>query len=405
MKRLNIVVVGTLASDPYAGMAWMSMQIVVGLLRLGHNVWYYEITRTWPYHPVLQTRVDNPDYAVPYLKSVMEKFGAGDRWAYRCSYLKSKKWMGVRKSKAEDMLANADLVFNISGATRFEKEGLKVGRLVYYGTDPVHPEIKYSQGDPVITKIINEHHDIVTYGENIGSPDCPIPPLPRLKAKTRQPVLMDFWKNSKAGRKTFTTVGNYKQGGRDLKFKGQTYYWSKHHEFLKFIDVPKRTNQRIELAMNLAKPESFRHRRGTVVPALGVADDEYTMLTSHGWKLTDGPSFSTNPWSYRDYILNSRGEFTFAKDQNIRLKSGWFSERSACYFAAGRPVITQDTGFGNIIPTGEGLFTFNSMEEIISAFEAINNNYKKHSNAARDIAEEYFKAETVLTKLLNDLGA
>jgi hypothetical protein len=102
--------------------------------------------------------------------------------------------------------------------------------------------------------------------------------------------------------------------------------------------------------------------------------------------------------------MSSRGEFTFAKDQNIRLRSGWFSERSACYLAAGRPVITQDTGFGSTLPTGEGLFAFNKMDDILASFEAINSNYQKHSNSARCIAEEFFKAEKVVSKLLNDLG-
>jgi len=108
--------------------------------------------------------------------------------------------------------------------------------------------------------------------------------------------------------------------------------------------------------------------------------------------------------SYRDYILGSQGEFTVAKDQNIRLRSGWFSDRSACYLAAGLPVITQDTGFGKVLPTGEGLFTFSTMEDILSAFEAIHSDYERHRRAARAIAEEYFRAETVLAKLLGDLG-
>src|SRR5205085_11688454 len=139
--------VGTLASDPYAGMAWMNMQIVVGLKRLGHKLYYFETTDTWPYHPILQTRVDNADYAVPYLKKIAERFGIGDRWAYRCSFAENKEWFGLSKVKAEDLLANADLVLNISGATRFTDLELKTGRLVYYGTDPVYHEIKYAQGD------------------------------------------------------------------------------------------------------------------------------------------------------------------------------------------------------------------------------------------------------------------
>ena len=403
MRPLKIIVVGTLASDPFAGMAWMHMQIAVGFLRLGHDVYYFETTSTWPYDPQLQTRVDNADYAVPYLKSIAEKFGLKDRWAYRCSFSADKTWIGMDKTKAENLLATADLVFNISGSTKFEEEGLKVGRLVYYSTDPVYHEIKFAEGDEFTRALINEHDDIVSYGENIGNPDCPIPPLPRLRAKTRQPVLLDYWQNGEPLKKEFTSIGNWKQEGRNLTFNGDVYYWSKHYEFLKFIYLPKRVEQPIEFSTNLAKPETFEHGEGTEVPAFGVAND-YNLLISNGWKLIDGPSFSTNPWSYRDYIINSRGEFTFAKDQNIRLRSGWFSERSACYLAASRPVITQDTGFGNILPTGEGLFAFNTMEEIITAFDAINSNYKKHSKAALDIAQEYFKAETVLKKVLEDLG-
>jgi hypothetical protein len=403
MKKLNIVVVGTLASDPYAGMAWMHMQIVLGLHNLGHNVYYFETTSTWPYNPILQTRVNNSNYAVPYLKEIFSGFGIENRWAYRCSF-SNKEWHGLSRAKAEDLLAHADLVFNISGSSRFANEGLKVGRLVYYGTDPVYHEIKYSQGDEDVKSYIEEHDDFVTYGENIGNPDCPIPPLPGLRVKTRQPVVLELWNSGEPTKKEFTTVGNWKQSGRDLEFNGETYFWSKHHEMLKFIDLPNRINQPIEIAMNLASLATMKHGKGTEVPSLGIEVDEYSLLTSNGWNLIDAPAFTTDPWRYRDYIFKSRGEFSFAKDQNIRLRSGWFSERSACYLAASRPVITQDTGFGNILPTGEGLFAFNTMEDILSAFDKINCDYTKHSRAAREIAEEYFKAETVMQKVLIDLG-
>jgi hypothetical protein len=132
--------------------------------------------------------------------------------------------------------------------------------------------------------------------------------------------------------------------------------------------------------------------------------EERLLLASNGWKLSDAHAFSTDPWAYRDYILSSYGEFSVAKDQNVRLRSGWFSERSACYLAAGRPVITQDTGFGNVLPTGEGLFAFNTMDEILASFDAVQSDYERHSRAAREIAQEYFRAETVLGKLLGDLG-
>lgn len=349
---------------PHAGMAWMHMQIAVGLLRLGHDVYYVECTSNWPYDPIRQSKVNDSDYAVPYLKKVANKFGMDNRWAFRRSY-SDNEWYGLSRAKAEDLLENADVVFNIAGATRLRtQEGLKVGRLVYYGSDPVYSEIAFARGDRIERREINQHDDFVTFGENIGNADCPIPPLPRLRSKTRQPVLLDCWLDGPPPRKEFTTICNWKQEGRDIEFQGETYYWSKHHEFLKFIDLPLRISVPIELAMGLA-PSAMTHPGfGDLIPAVGMTPKERKLLDSNRWQLVDAHAFSTDPGMYSDYIKSSRGEFTVAKDQNVRLRSGWFSERSACYLAAGRPVITQDTGFGNILPTGEGLFAFNTMEEI-----------------------------------------
>jgi hypothetical protein len=400
MKR--IVVVGTLASNPYAGMAWMHMQITAGLHRLGHEVYYFETTSTWPYDPVRQSNVRDSEYAVPYLARVAESFGLSGRWAYRRSY-SDKEWFGLSRSKAEDLLANSDAVLNVAGATRFAEEGLQVSRLVWFGTDPVYHELSFANGDEDTRSLVREHDDVVTYGENIGSEGCLIPPLPRLRAKTRQPVLLDIWQSRQPSKNEFTTLGNWKQEGRDIQYRGQTYYWSKDREFLKFIDLPRRIDQPIELATNLRGPNTGKDREGEAVRALGVQADAYCLLKDHGWRLVHGPDFTTDPWAYRDYVRESRGEFTVARDLNVSLRSGWFSERSACYLGAGRPVITQDTGFGSVLPTGEGLFAFTTMEEILAAFEAINSDYARHSRAARAIAEEYFRAETVLAKVIKDL--
>jgi hypothetical protein len=402
LKRRCIVVVGTLASNPYAGMAWMHMQITAGLCRLGHDAYYFETTSNWPYDPIRNTKVGDSDYALPYLARISKSFGLEDRWAYRRSYADG-AWFGLSESKAEQLLADADAVFNIAGATRFAEDGLRVGRLVYFGTDPVYHEIAFANGDKEARSIIEEHDDFVTYGENIGSADCPVPPLPRLRAKTRQAVLLDLWQGGPPTKKEFTTVGNWQQEGREVEYRGEFYHWSKHLEFLKFVDLPRRTNQPLELAMNLADAKTIRHGTGEVVRALGVTTDARHTLESNGWKLADTHALTTDPWPYRDYIRASRGEFTVARDLHVRLRSGWFSERSACYLAAGRPVITQDTGFGTVLPTGVGLFAFNTMDEILAAIESINSDYERHSRAARAIAEEYFKAETVLAGVLNKL--
>jgi hypothetical protein len=384
-------------------MAWMHMQIVAGLQRLGHDVYYFEFTSNWPYDPIHQSKVDVSNYALPYLARVADSFGLGDRWAYRRSY-SDNEWFGLTQAKAEDLLVHADAVLNVAGGTGLANEGLKVGRWVYFGTDPVYHELGYAKGDIDVCTFIEEHDDFVTYGENIGNPNCLIPPLPGLLSKTCQRVLLDLWKAGPPSREEFTTVSNWQQGGRDVEYQGETYYWSKHHEFLKFINLPRRISQPIELAMNLADRKPIRWYDNEAVPAKGLDSDAHNLLKLNGWQLADAPAFTTDPWPYRDYVRASRGEFSVAKDLYARLRSGWFSERSACYLAAGRPVVTQDTGFGSVLPTGEGLFAFNTMEEILEAFDAINSHYERHSRTARAIAEEYFRAETVLAKLLDDLG-
>ena len=387
MITKRIVVVGTVASDPYAGMAWMHMQIVVGLRRLGHEAYYFEITSTWPYDPIRQTRVCDSDYALPYLRRVAEQFGLGDRWAYRRSY-SDNAWFGLERAQAENLLAHADAVLSVAGATGFAKEDLRIGRLIYYGTDPGHHEMGVAEGDEKVSKFIAEHDEFVTYGENIGTPHSPLPPLQPLRARTRQPVLLDCWESGAPSKAEFTTVANFRHAGRDVEFRGELYRWSKHHEFLKFIDVPKRVSDPVELATGLGN----------------LSDEDRQTLESNAWRLTDAHPFTVDPFAYRGYVRASRGEFTVAKDLNVRLRTGWFSERSACYLAAGRPVITQDTGFGTCVPTGEGLFAFNTLEDVLAAFEAVASDYEKHSRAARSIAEEYFRAETVLARLLVDLG-
>ena len=378
---------GTMAAQPWAGMAWMHMQITAGLLRLGHDVYYIEATSEWPYDPGRNMKVPDGGYAVPYLARVAESFGLGGRWGYRQTALDG-EWFGLDRLEAEDLLAHADAVFNVTAATDPAAVGLKIGRLVYFGTDPVGHELTYARGDDSMRTLIEQHHDAVTYGENIGNADCPLPPLPRLRGRTRQPVLLDLWKSGPPTNDVFTTVANWRQVGQDLVYEGQTYSWSKHEQFMKFVDVPRRVGEPVELASGLAQ----------------MTPEEILMLEREGWRLVDAHAFTTDPWAYREYVRASRGEFTVAKPFYVRPRSGWFSERSACYLAAGRPVITQDTGFSTVLPTGEGLFAFTTTEDVQAAFEKVRADYARQSKAARDIAEEFFRAETVLGKVLEELG-
>ena len=181
-------------------------------------------------------------------------------------------------------------------------------------------------------------------------------------------------------------VWNWTQHWRPVQFRGHTYTWSKHFEFLKFIDLPRRTTQPLELALS------------------SYTDDDKAMLEGHGWHVCHGLDVSTDMDIYRRYIAESRGEFTVAKDQNVRLRSGWFSDRGATFLAAGRPVITQETGFSNVLPTGAGLFGFSTMDDILSAIDAMNRDYAGQCAAARKVARECFGHDVVLGRMLRELG-
>src|SRR5204862_4896618 len=167
-------------------------------------------------------------------------------------------------------------------------------------------------------------------------------------------------------------VGSWHQTEKDIAWRGETYYWSKDREFMKVLDLPRRTMARFELALAIDDGEAVGRLRAA------------------GWRVKDGLALSNDIHAYRGFVTGSRAEFTVAKDQNVRLRSGWFSDRSACYLAAGRPVVTQDTGFGNALPTGEGLFAFSTMDDVLAAVEAINADYDRHRRAAAEVARECF---------------
>jgi hypothetical protein len=260
---------------------------------------------------------------------------------------------------------------------------------VHVGTDPVVHELRVANGNTELLANLGEHMAHFTYGENIGTPACPVPPLPFEMHAMRQPIAIEQWANQATPRRGYTTVTNWAVEGYDIEYRGELYTWSKHHEYLKILDLPlRRPGVRFELAMGLS----------------GLSDDVLALLRSHGWRTEDAFAMSLSPWPYRDYICDSHAEFSVAKDMNVRLQSGWFSERSACYLAAGRPAICQDTGFGRVLPTGEGLFAFSSIDDILAAVDAIESDYERHRHAALAIANDYFRAETVLGDMLDVLG-
>jgi hypothetical protein len=383
-----LVVLGMMGRTPFAGVAWQALHYLEGFRRLGYDVYYLEDTGDWAYDPDQNTITDDPRYTLNYLGRAMSWAGLPEQWAY-CSAGQGGRWFGPAAERVGALLARADALVNVTGATLLRDEHLRVPVRVYLETDPVLPQIEVAQGRPFTIELLSAHTHHFTYGENLGAPDCGVPCEGFRYFPTRQPIILDWWDppqgQAGAGR-PWTTIGSWRQAGKDIEWNGETYYWSKHHEFLKFVDLPRRARQPLELALACDEEETLR------------------MLAGHGWRVTDALALSRELLPYRDYVWGSAGEFTVAKDQNIRLRSGWFSDRSASYLAAGKPVITQDTAFGKRLPTGRGLFAFRAVEDVLAAFDQIQTDYEAHSRAAREIAREYFAADRVLTDLLRQAG-
>jgi hypothetical protein len=402
MTGSRLIVFGIVGGMPVAGVTWQFLHYLEGFRRLGFDVYYVEDTGTWPYDPAKNTVTDDCSYAVSYLGEVMARYGFADRWAYRAAPPAGRMY-GLSESRVATLLEDADALVNVTGSTLLRAEHRRVPVRIYLETDPVEPQIEIAKGNEYYIDLLGAHTHHFTYGENLGGPDCGVPIERFVYRPTRQPVVVDWWGQRTASLSPcFTTIASWRQSGKDVEWNGETYTWSKHEQFLKLIDLPRRTGQSLELALALKSTVSD-DQDGWVLEN----DEEVEavrLLKSYGWRITNGLSLSRTPARYRDYIVSSRGEFTVAKDQYVRPRSGWFSDRSACYLASGRPVITQDTGFGACLPTGEGLFAFNTMEEILAALDSINTDYDRHHRAARAIAEEYFRAETVLAELLEEAG-
>jgi hypothetical protein len=385
--RKKIVVLGMTSRHPVAGMVWLTMQYLIGLERLGYEAYYVE---THGATPKMFMGADD-DGSVPasaFIDAMMRRFDLGDRWAFHARHSDG-RYYGLSELQVKSLYESATLLLNLHGGTTPLPEHVATGRLVYVGTDPVNREIELHERLPETIELFEQHSVLFTWAENYGRPDCGIPVSTQFRfIPTRQPVVIDLWQSlARDLSDAFTTIAGWQQLWRDVVLDGELYRWSKHFEFMKFLDLPSRTSQTLELAL------------------AGCNGADRQVLEEHGWRIRDAAEVSDDVDSYRGYIASSRAEFTVAKDQNVRLRSGWFSDRSATYLAARRPVVTQDTGFGNIFPTGRGLFGFSTIDEAVAAVEAINADYEQHSRAAGELARTYFDSDLVLTQMLKDCGA
>jgi len=389
MGPKKIVLLGMMSKIPVAGVVWQTAHYLEGLRRLGYDVYYVEAHARTPTTLMSTEQDDGSALAATFIDRACRRFGFGGRWAYHALHDDGRVY-GMSEAELMRLYGSAHAIINLHGGTEPRPEHYATNRLVYLETDPVQLQIELSENRPETIAFLEPHCAFFTFGENYGRPGCGLPVSDRFRfLPTRQPVVTDFWADSDIPPgDALTTVGNWEQPHREVVFRGETYHWSKHHEFMKVIDLPRRVGGRPRFELALSSYDDAAER----------------LLRGHGWDVRPALAFSMEPDPYRAYIAGSLGEFTVAKDQNVRLRSGWFSDRSATYLAAGRPVVTQDTGFGDVLPTGAGLFAFRTVDEATAAVGAIREDYTAHARAASDLAAEYFAADRVLGDLLRRIG-
>jgi len=383
----KIIVFGILFWYPLAGVTYQFLHYLIGLRRLGYDPYYIEDSGRWIYDPRINDLAPDASGNIEAVLPALKAHGFGSRWAFRGNYPDGRCY-GMTERQILQLYQETDAFLNVTGAQEIREEHLACKRRIYVESDPFAAQIKVAKGDPGMIAALAAHDTLFSFGENLGARDCAVPIERFTWHPTRQPVVLELWDNPhrpdpKAAYNTITTWHNT---GKNIAWRADTWYWTKDREFKKFLELPR---LRPQLGFELAA---------------GVDEEVKGLLDGHGWRQVSSIEMSRDIEVYSNYIQRSRGEFTVARDQYVRPNTGWFSDRSACYLAAGRPVITQETGFSKFLPTGKGLFGFKTQEDILKAVDAVESDYEGNRLAAREIAAEYFTAERVIGNLMERAG-
>jgi hypothetical protein len=380
----KIIVFGILFWYPLAGVTYQFLHYLLALRRLGYDPYYIEDSGRWIYDPQINEFSPDASGNLGAVVPLLEAHGFGGRWAFRGNYPDGKCY-GMSEQQILELYREADAFLNVTGAQEIREEHLACKRRIYVESDPFASQVKVAQGDEGMIKMLAAHDTLFSFGENLAAADCDVPIEKFNWLPTRQPVAVDLWNEGRVGGSAYTSITTWHNKGKNLEWRGETWYWTKDREFEKFLELPRQ------------RPCSFEL-------ATGVGAEVQQLLRSHGWGQVDSVEISRDTDRYRGYIQQSRAEFTVARDQYVRPNTGWFSDRSACYLAAGRPVITQETGFSKFIPTGKGLFGFRNMDDILKAVDSIESDYAANCRAAAELAAEYFGGEKVVGSLLQRAG-
>ncbi len=371
---MNIVVAGIMGRHPYGGVGWCSMMYLLGLRDLGHQVWYLEDTGECNIDPVANTVTTDPSYAVALIKRNLTAFDLDDRWCYIDF---QGGYHGHDVDRWRRVCGDADLFLNLSGGCWFWRDEYRaIPHTAFIDSDPAFTQLSIAKGEQWYVEFFARFDTLFTFGANIGTPASPVATGDFHWQHTWQPVCLDQWATPPTTpRQTLTTIMNWRiESFADIG-------GNKDEEFLNVIDLPSQTSVALEVALS-----------GT--------DEARRLLERRGWRCRDALAVSHDLDVYRNYIQTSLGELSVAKSTYVRTNSGWFSDRTECYLASGRPAVVQDTGFSAHIDNGEGLIAFRTADEAVAGIEAVIADPGRHGATARALAREHFAADVVLPSLL-----
>jgi hypothetical protein len=384
--RNRIVVAGSIAQKPYqGGHAWVFLQYVLGLRRLGWDVLFLD--RLEP--DMCCDRNGIPCAAaasiqLAYLRDLMASFGLDGSWSLLVRERSGPWTYGVHRRRVLEHVRDAELLLNVMGFLDDEEILAAARRRVFLDIDPGFGQMWRELGH---ADLFAGHDELVTIGLRIGQPDCRIPDCGLRWLTTLPPIVLDQWPEQPPAAGRFTTVASWRGRYAPVEFRGETY-GLRVHEFRKIVALPTLCDVSFELALDIDPAER--------------ADLE--LLARNGWSLVEPRKVAPDPRRYRDYIAGSGAELLVPKDAYVRSRGGWFSDRSVCYLASGRPVVARDTGFSDHLPSGDGLLVFEDLEQARAAVEEVSAAPRRHSRAARELAEELFDSDKVLGRLLDRLG-
>jgi hypothetical protein len=381
-RKLRILFAGMIAANPFQGGAtWAVLQYLFGFRQLGHEVVFVEPLDKSQLRPKGASFEDSDN--ARYFEAVVREFGFEHHAALLLAG--SQQTIGLSYSDLRERAEHADVLFNISGMLTDSALLENIRCRVYLDLDPAF--IQLWEAVCKIDMRLSNHTVFVTVGRAIGSPGCAIPSCDRTWIPTFPPVALDQWPFAELiSHDAFTTVGNWRGYG-SIEHDGR-HYGQKAHSLRQFFELPKLTSEKFALALAIHRDEK----------------NDVQALQGNNWELLDPMQCAGSPSRYRCFVQGSKAEFGIAKSGYVVSQCGWFSDRSACYLASGRPVVAQETGFSKSLPTGEGLFSFVTIDDVLRGIEEVNRDYSCHRRAARALAEQYFDSRRVLTLLLQAVG-